>query len=104
MSNVDSKANSDVEWLTLGRHSIKAALVLLVLSEFLMLTGFKWRHHVRTLAFLTTLVAFSVVFPSCYMLELSSGGGDQDSTATNTPGAEIETVSFVHTNASSDVS
>ena len=102
--DVDSGDNSDVEWLTLGRNSIKAALVLLVLSEFLMLAGFKWRHHVRTLALLTTLVAFSVVFPSCYMLELSSGGGDRDSTATNTPGAEIQTMAFVHTNASSDVS
>ncbi|MEL0331510.1 MAG: hypothetical protein VW982_04760 [Candidatus Poseidoniales archaeon] len=99
-----SGEDSDVEWLTLGRHSITAALVVLVLSEFLMLAGFKWRHHVRTLAFLTTLVAFSVVFPACYMLELSGGDGDQDSTATNTPGAEIETVSFVHTNASSDLS
>ena len=34
------------------------------------------------------------------------GGGDEeeDSTATNTPGANIETVSFVHTNSSSDFS
>ena len=39
------------------------------------------------------------------MLELSGGGGEEsDNTATNTPGANIETVSFVHTNASSDFS
>ncbi len=90
-------------WLDIGRQSVGVVLVLLVLSEALMLTGMKWRHHVRTLAFLSTLVAFSVVFPACYMLELS-GGEDEDETATNTPGAEIETVSFVHTNSSSDVS
>jgi hypothetical protein len=90
-------------WLDIGRQSVGVALVLLVLSEALMLTGVRWRHHVRTLAFLSTLVAFSVVFPACYMLELS-GGEEDDETATNTPGAEIETVSFVHTNSSSDVS
>ena len=90
-------------WLDIGRQSVGVALVLLVLSEVLMLTGMRWRHHVRTLAFLSTLVAFSVVFPACYMLELS-GGEDEDETATNTPGAEIETVSFVHTNSSSDIS
>lgn len=90
-------------WLDLGRQSVMVALVVLVLSEALMLTGMRWRHHIRTLAFLSTLVAFSVVFPACYMLELSGGEGE-DETATNTPGAEIETVSFAHTNASSDVS
>ena len=90
-------------WLDLGRQSVMVALVVLVLSEALMLTGMRWRHHVRSLAFLSTLVVFSVVFPACYMLELS-GGEDEDETATNTPGAEIETVSFVHTNSSSDVS
>jgi len=96
---------SEVEWLSLGRQSIKAALVALVLSELLMLSGFKWRHHLRSLFFLSTLVAFSVVFPACYMLELSGGGEDEgDSTALNTPGANLETVSFVHTNASSDFS
>ena len=95
----------DEDWLSTGRQSIKVALVVLVLSELLMLSGYKWRHHVRTLAFLATLTAFAVVFPACYMLELSGGEGDEsDNTATNTPGANIETVSFVHTNASSDFS
>ena len=93
------------EWLSLGRQSIKLGLVFLVLSELLMLSSFRWRHHVRSLAFLGTLVAFSVVFPACYMLELSGGGDEEeDSTATNTPGANLETVSFVHTNSSSDFS
>ena len=93
------------EWLAFGRQSVKLGLVLLVLSELLMLSSFRWRHHVRSLAFLSTLVAFSVVFPACYMLELSGGGGEEeDSTATNTPGANLETVSFVHTNSSSDFS
>ena len=93
------------EWLAFGRQSIKLGLVFLILSELLMLSSFRWRHHVRSLAFLSTLVAFSVVFPACYMLELSGGGDEQeDSTATNTPGANLETVSFVHTNSSSDFS
>ena len=97
--------NEEREWLAFGRQSIKLGLVLLVLSELLMLSSFRWRHHVRSLAFLGTLVAFSVVFPACYMLELSGGGDEEeDSTATNTPGANIETVSFVHTNSSSDFS
>ena len=101
----EQEEGEDRAWLVLGRQSIKLALVLLVLSEALMLSSFRWRHHVRSLAFLGTLVAFSVVFPACYMLELSGGGDDEeDSTATNTPGANIETVSFVHTNASSDFS
>ena len=104
-SSTDQDAQSDVEWLSLGRQSIKAALVALVLSELMMLSGFKWRHHLRTLFFLATLVAFSVVFPACYMLELSGDGEDEgDNTASNTPGANIETVSFVHTNSSSDFS
>lgn len=95
----------DEAWLSTGRQIIKIALVALVLSELLMLVQFKWRHHVRTLAFLATLTAFTVVFPACYVLELSGGeGGESDNTATNTPGANIETVSFVHTNASSDFS
>lgn len=97
--------DEDRAWLSIGRQSIKFGLVFLVLSEVLMLSSFAWRHHVRSLAFLSTLVAFSVVFPACYMLELSGGGHDEeDSTATNTPGANIDTVSFVHTNASSDFS
>ena len=98
-----TQAEQERAWLDIGRQSVMGALVVLVLSEALMLTGMRWRHHVRTLAFLTTLVAFSVVFPACYMLELGGGGAD-DETATNTPGAELETVSFVHTNSSSDVS
>ena len=97
--------NEEREWLAFGRQSIKLGLVLLVLSELLMLSSFRWRHHVRSLAFLGTLVAFSVVFPACYMLELSGGGDEEeDPTATNTPGANLETVSFVHTNSSSDFS
>ena len=99
-----TQAEQERAWLDIGRQSVMGALVVLVLSEALMLTKTRWRHHFRTLAFLTTLVAFSVVFPACYMLELGGGGEDEDETATNTPGAELETVSFVHTNSSSDVS
>ncbi len=103
-SSESTEAEQERAWLDIGRQSVMGALVVLVLSEALMLTKMNWRHHVRTLAFLTTLVAFSVVFPACYMLELGGGGEDEDETATNTPGAELETVSFVHTNSSSDVS
>ena len=103
-SSGSTEAEQERAWLDIGRQSVMGALVVLVLSEALMLTKTRWRHHVRTLAFLTTLVAFSVVFPACYMLELGGGGEDEDETATNTPGAELETVSFVHTNSSSDVS
>ena len=66
-----------------------------------MFLSFRWRHHVRTLAF--TVLSFVAVFPTCYVLDLS-GGESEDSTATNTPGAEIDSVSFAHTNASSDFS
>ena len=103
-SSESTEVEQERAWLDIGRQSVMGALVVLVLSEALMLTKTRWRHHVRTLAFLTTLVAFSVVFPACYMLELGGGGEDEDETATNTPGAELETVSFVHTNSSSDVS
>ena len=103
-SSESTEAEQERAWLDIGRQSVMGALVVLVLSEALMLTKTRWRHHVRTLAFSTTLVAFSVVFPACYMLELGGGGEDEDETATNTPGAELETVSFVHTNSSSDVS
>ena len=64
--------DEDRAWLSIGRQSIKFGLVFLVLSEVLMLSSFVWRHHVRSLAFLCTLVAFSVVFPACYMLESKS--------------------------------
>ena len=101
----EERGDSDEDWLSTGRQSIKAALIVLVLSELLMLTPFKWRHHVRSLAFLLTIAAFSVVFPACYMLDLAGGDDyDEDNTAANTPGANIETVSFVHTNSSSDFS
>ena len=103
-SSESTEAEQERAWLDIGRQSVMGALVVLVLSEALMLTKTRWRHHVRTLAFLTTLVAFSVGFPACYMLELGGGGADEHETATNTPGAELETVSFVHTNSSSDVS
>ena len=103
-SSESTEVEQERAWLDIGRQSVMGALVVLVLGEALMLTKMRWRHHVRTLAFLATLVAFSVVFPACYMLELGGGGEDEDETATNTPGAELETVSFVHTNSSSDVS
>ena len=92
------------DWLEWGRNSVKVSLVLLVLSELLMLSSFRWRHHVRTLMFLGAILAFSVLFPASYMLELAGDGddGEEDTTATNTPGANIETVSFVHTNSSSE--
>ena len=93
------------DWLATGRQSITVTLVVLVLSELLMLSSFRWRHHVRTLALLFVVLAFSVVFPACYMLDLAGGdGAEEDNTATNTPGANIETVSFVHTNTSSNLS
>ena len=95
------------DWLEWGRNSVKVSLVLLVLSELLMLSSFRWRHHVRTVMFLGAILAFSVLFPASYMLELAGDGDDgdgddEDTTATNTPGANIETVSFVHTNSSSE--
>ena len=69
-----TQAEQERAWLDIGRQSVMGALVVLVLSEALMFTGMRWRHHVRTLAFLATLVAFSVVFPACYMLELGAVG------------------------------
>lgn len=101
----DASSSQDREWLELGRQSVTVALVLMVLGEALMFTGLRWRHHLRTLGFLSTIVAFAVIFPASYMLELTGGpGDDEDTTASNTPGANLETVTFVHTNASSDAS
>ena len=101
----DTSSGEDREWLDLGRQSVSVALVLMVLGEVLMFTSFRWRHHLRTLGFLTAVLAFSVVFPACYMFELTGGQGDEDAAAaSNTPGANLETVTFVHTNASSDAS
>ena len=90
------------DWLSFVRNSIKASLVLLVLSELLMLASFRWKHHVRTLVFLFTVVSFALL-PVYYAMDLGEGGDNEnESTATNTPGANIETVSFVHTNSSTD--
>ena len=101
----DVSSSQDREWLELGRQSVTVALVLMVLGEALMFTGLRWRHHLRTLGFLSTIVAFAVIFPACYILELTGGlGDDEDTAASNTPGANLETVTFVHTNASSDAS
>ena len=101
----DAASSQDREWLELGRQSVTVALVLMVLGEALMFTGVRWRHHLRTLGFLSTIVAFAVIFPAFYMLELTGGlGDDEDAAASNTPGANLETVTFVHTNASSDAS
>ena len=101
----DAASSQDREWLELGRQSVTVALVLMVLGEALMLTGLRWRHHLRTLGFLSAIVAFAVVFPASYMLELTGGlDDDEDAAASNTPGANLETVTFVHTNASSDAS
>ncbi|MEL0181645.1 MAG: hypothetical protein VW872_01125 [Candidatus Poseidoniales archaeon] len=101
----DASNSQDREWLELGRQSVTVALALMVLGEALMFTGLRWRHHLRTLGFLSAIVAFAVIFPASYMLELTGGlGDDEDATASNTPGANLETVTFVHTNASSDAS
>ena len=101
----DASSSQDREWLELGRQSVTVALVLMVLGEALMFTGLRWRHHLRTLGFLSAIVAFAVIFPASYMLELTGGlGDDEDAAASNTPGANLETVTFVHTNASSDAS
>ena len=101
----DAASSQDREWLELGRQSVTVALVLMVLGEALMLTGLRWRHHLRTLGFLSAIVAFAVVFPASYMLELTGGLDDEeDVAASNTPGVNLETVTFVHTNASSDAS
>lgn len=101
----DAASSQDREWLELGRQSVTVALVLMVLGEALMLTGLRWRHHLRTLGFLSAIVAFAVIFPASYMLELTGGlDDDEDAAASNTPGANLETVTFVHTNASSDAS
>ena len=101
----DATSSQDREWLELGRQSVTVALVLMVLGEALMFTGLRWRHHLRTLGYLSTIVAFAVIFPAFYMLELTGGlGDDEDAAASNTPGANLETVTFVHTNASSDAS
>ena len=98
----EADSGEEREWLSFGRNSIKASLVLLVLSELLMLASFRWRHHVRTLAFLFSVISFALL-PVYYTLDLGGGGEDEnESTATNTPGANIETVSFVHTNASTE--
>ena len=100
-----TSSGEDPEWLDLGRQSVSVALVLMVLGEVLMFTSLRWRHHLRTLGFLTAVLAFAVVFPACYMFELTGGQGDEDdAAASNTPGANLETVTFVHTNASSDAS
>ena len=101
----DTSSSQDREWLELGRQSVTVALVLMVLGEALMFTGLRWRHHLRTLGFLSAILAFAVIFPASYMLELTGGlGDDEDAAASNTPGANLETVTFVHTNASSDAS
>ena len=96
---------TDRAWLDIGRQSVNVALVLMVLGEALMLTSLRWRHHLRLLGFFAAVAAFAIVFPACYMLELTGGADeDEDRTASNTPGANLETVTFVHTNASSGVS
>ena len=96
---------TDRAWLDIGRQSVNVALALMVLGEALMLTSLRWRHHLRSLGFFAAVAAFAIVFPACYMLELTGGADeDEDRTASNTPGANLETVTFVHTNASSGVS
>lgn len=101
----DAASSQDREWLELGRQSVTVALVLMVLGEALMFTSLRWRHHLRTLGFLSAILAFAVIFPASYMLELTGGlDDDEDAAASNTPGANLETVTFVHTNASSDAS
>ncbi|MEC7626371.1 MAG: hypothetical protein VX422_05440 [Candidatus Thermoplasmatota archaeon] len=98
-------SQTDRAWLHIGRQSVNVALVLMVLGEALMLTSLRWRHHLRSLGFFAAVAAFAIVFPACYMLELTGGTDeDEDRTASNTPGANLETVTFVHTNASSDAS
>ena len=51
-----------------------------------------------------TIVAFAVIFPAFYMLELTGGLGDDEDAAASNTCANLETVTFVHTNASSDAS
>ena len=98
----NDSGGDDRDWLEIGRNWIKASLVLLVLSELLMMVPWKWRHYLRVFAFAMTLIAFSM-FPIAYVASLGGGddgGGDEDdgggSATEGTPGAEIETQSFAH--------
>ena len=100
--NDSDSGGDDRDWLEIGRNWIKASLVLLVLSELLMMVPWKWRHYLRVFAFAMTLIAFSM-FPIAYVASLGGGddgGGDEDdgggSATEGTPGAEIETQSFAH--------
>ena len=96
-TNTEDSASegNERDWLKLGRDFIKISLVILVLSELIMMASWKWRHYLRAFAFALTLVAFTA-FPLCYVASLG-GGDDEGSKAGSTPGAEIETQSFVHT-------
>ena len=89
------------DWLKLGRNGIKISLVILVLSELVMMVSWRWRHYLRAFAFALALAAF-VAFPLCYVASLSDGD-DGGSNAGGTPGAELETQSFVHTEDSFDL-
>ena len=105
----EGSGGSDRDWLEIGRNWIKASLVLLVLSELVMMVPWKWRHYLRVFAFAMTLIAFSM-FPIAYVASLGGGddgggdggddGGDGDegggSATEGTPGAEIETRAFAH--------
>ena len=83
-------SQTDRAWLDIGRQSVNVALVLMVLGEALMLTSLRWRHHLRSLGFLAAIAAFAIVFPACYMLELTGGADeDEDRTASNTPGPTL---------------
>lgn len=98
----EDSGGSDRDWLKIGRNWIKVSLVLLVLSELVMMVPWKWRHYLRVFAFAMTLIAFSM-FPIAYVASLGGGddGGDNEgegggSATEGTPGAEIETQSFAH--------
>ena len=96
-TNTEDSASegNERDWLKLGRDFIKISLVILVLSELIMMASWKWRHYLRAFAFALTLVAFTA-FPLCYVASLGDGD-DEGSKAGSTPGAELETQSFVHT-------
>jgi len=90
--------NDDTDYLGLGRSMILGALLFVILVDIYALFSTRWVRSMKVLALAALLLTF-MLFPFMYAYEL--GGGSTDNLANESPGNNLETVSFVHTTTTS---
>ncbi|MDE0858404.1 MAG: hypothetical protein OSA38_07535 [Candidatus Poseidoniaceae archaeon] len=111
-SSDSSEPEPSKDGLDQARLFIKACLSLLVLSELVMLFGFRLRATLRGVVWSSVLLCFLVLLPGAYLSDLTGGEeGDEESESTSNDSladetfvAQTEDGAMVHGTSSVDFS